>query len=443
MPPRGPMGLNHGLGILGRGPMPPRGRMRPPMFPPGIRPPVGAVPPGYGDPDFGEDQVKEYLRNHQNENEYREEEQEEAVEYDKDWDQSREKTPTPEDNLDFADDGGNPQKRGYETLQEKQKERKASLDAVKETNPMFKEENWYSSDEEDGPPDSKKAKAETEEQPEKPELPPKEEAKSKRDPRMMRRDPRQNREQQSNADAERDNRLLNVDLSMFGELDIPNFAKEEEEEEDNNYGLPFKPHKMPAAAKEIDASIYSHSPLDYILRAVVVTKPDYSDMILRQHIPASKVQVDPRLRRYANAKKADSVSPKKEEEDNVYNPKRDLYPKDVYSPSQNVNDMYNKPDANVYNPRQDLGNARPEGWGSQDAYAGNSFDNAGPGFYGQQQRQQQQQPDNGFYGSGGGNGGGGFGYNNDGFSNRGGGFGGHRGGSRDPRANRRDPRQRT
>ena len=57
--------------------------------------------------------------------------------------------------------------------------------------------------------------------------------------------------------------MLEVDLSMFGDLELPNMDKEvEAEPEDNELGLPFKPHIPNSVAKEIDASIHSHSPLE-------------------------------------------------------------------------------------------------------------------------------------------------------------------------------------
>ena len=157
---------------------------------------VGGVPPGYGDPDFGEDQVKHFLKAQKQSlsgqqsppkwgqgqdgwtgpsipagpspftpqttkqeaittegtNEHRIDKSGRTPE--------RETTPTPDDNMDFGEDqsknseensdGGKPlsQRMVYEKLQEKQKERKASLETEKETNPMFKEDNWYSSEEE-------------------------------------------------------------------------------------------------------------------------------------------------------------------------------------------------------------------------------------------------------------------------------------------------------
>ena len=240
---------------------------------------------------------------------------------------------------------------------------------------------------------------------------------------------------------EKDKRILEMDLSIFGDLDLPTFKDSEDNstgnespvtEEENALNLPFKPHKVHQVAKEIDASIYSHSPLEYRLRAIFIAKPDYSDMLIKQHIPASKVQQDPRLRRYSDkisgkisstsnsqaddrrysddgieimsppgptkAKgdprrnksqtmlKPNELNTNQAEEENVYNPIKDLYssrnqqpsqyPKvqhndtygqEVYSPTQDVQDMYSKkpkkqnnaplPDnleSGVYNPRQDL-----------------------------------------------------------------------------------------
>ena len=240
---------------------------------------------------------------------------------------------------------------------------------------------------------------------------------------------------------EKDKRILEMDLSIFGDLDLPTFKDSEDNstgnespvtEEENALNLPFKPHKVHQVAKEIDASIYSHSPLEYRLRAIFIAKPDYSDMLIKQHIPASKVQQDPRLRRYSDKisgklsstsnsqvddrrysddgieimsppgptkakgdprrnKSQTMLKPNEQntnpaEEENVYNPIKDLYssrnqqssqyPKvqnndtygqEVYSPTQDVQDMYSKKpkkqndaplpetqESGVYNPRQDL-----------------------------------------------------------------------------------------
>ena len=343
-----------------------------------------------------------------------------------------------------------------------------------------------------------------------------------------------------------------MDLSIFGELDLPTFKDSEDNstgnespntEEENALNLPFKPHKVHQVAKEIDASIYSHSPLEYRLRAILIAKPDYSDMIVKQHIPASKVQQDPRLRRYSNKIPGKSSSaanlmllndrrfsddgieimsppgPNKakndprrnknlpsekhipgtnqNEEENVYNPKKDLYSsrpqqqqqqsyvpqmrqqqhetynQEVYSPTQDVQDMYstksrkysnnpideNNGERGMYNPRQDLnpsqrnptnqgppsgitplGQAAPWG-GGNGGHQYHPYDNT---FYGGAPNQNvyggNPGEDSGFYNNG-----------QDTFGGGRGGFGGgmHGGGmmvgpsnrSNDPRTNRRDPRR--
>ena len=51
-------------------------------------------------------------------------------------------------------------------------------------------------------------------------------------------------------------------------------------------------------AKEIDASINSHSPFEYKLRKLTLTKPDYSSLLHKQHF--SRIELDPRLQRYLN-----------------------------------------------------------------------------------------------------------------------------------------------
>ena len=275
---------NTGPGLLGEAP----GIPNPANMMPNLRFPPGFIPP-QGFPNFaGGDQVENMQNNPGIPND-------EPV---------GETTPTPDDedeDLAFGsskdgDEAGaeapHAQKRLYEKIQQKQKERKASLDAVKQTNPVFNEENWYSSDEEDDAHlPSKKVKLEGKEEPEKP----REQPKQKRDPRTS-RDPRQRQNPPPVPDDEKDKRILDIDFSDLADLDIPTFTKKEEpkeEEEENELGLPFKPHKVHSVAKEIDASIYSHSPLEYKLRSIVLSKPDYTDMIFKQHIPASKIQVDP------------------------------------------------------------------------------------------------------------------------------------------------------
>ena len=103
--------------------------------------------------------------------------------------------------------------------------------------------------------------------------------------------------------------MLEVDLSMFGDLELPNEKElEAEAPEENELGLPFKPHIPNSVAKEIDASVNSHSPLDYKLRKITLNKPDYSELIAKQQIPMSRIQLDPRLRRYAGNKPTSSTA---------------------------------------------------------------------------------------------------------------------------------------
>ena len=103
--------------------------------------------------------------------------------------------------------------------------------------------------------------------------------------------------------------MLEVDLSMFGDLELPNEKDlEAEAPEENELGLPFKPHIPNSVAKEIDASVNSHSPLDYKLRKITLNKPDYSELIAKQQIPMSRIQLDPRLRRYAGNKPTSSTA---------------------------------------------------------------------------------------------------------------------------------------
>ena len=97
---------------------------------------------------------------------------------------------------------------------------------------------------------------------------------------------------------EKEKRILEMDLSIFGELELPSFKENEvDDDEEDRMGLPFKPHRVQPAAKEIDATICSHLPLDYKLRPLALTKPDYSSLVAT--IPVSRIQQDPRLRRYS------------------------------------------------------------------------------------------------------------------------------------------------
>ncbi len=100
------------------------------------------------------------------------------------------------------------------------------------------------------------------------------------------------------SEKEKEKRILEMDLSIFGELELPSFKENEvDEDEEDRMGLPFKPHRVQPAAKEIDATICSHFPLDYKLRPLALTKPDYSSLVAT--IPVSRIQQDPRLRRYS------------------------------------------------------------------------------------------------------------------------------------------------
>ena len=157
----------------------------------------------------------------------------------------------------------------------------------------------------------------------------------KRDPR---RDPRRNSaakhagggDHSSSSEAaerERDKRILEMDLgSVFGDLDLPldnnpsSSAANSFDPAENDMGLPFKPHVVASVAKEIDASIYSHSPLLYRLRAIAVAKPDYSDLVTKQRLTPAQSQ-DPRLRRYAPPATSNSDG---ESMNHGYNPGQDL-----------------------------------------------------------------------------------------------------------------------
>ena len=205
------------------------------------------------------------------------------------------------------------------------------------------------------------------------------------------------------SEKEKEKRILEMDLSIFGELELPAFKETdvtEEDEEEDLLGLPFKPHRVQPVAKEIDASIYSHPVLDYKLHPLALNKPDYSGLVAS--IPASRVMQDPRLKRYSKKRplplepevaaveaKASPISttmperpsdprrkatpamtpPQQQQQQqqqqkvveppksNVYNPKTDLYAAskhrqedfdypqkgpqaDVYSPSEDVQEMY-------------------------------------------------------------------------------------------------------
>lgn len=144
------------------------------------------------------------------------------------------------------------------------------------------------------------------------------------------------------AEKEKEKRILDLDLgSVFGDLELPTFKKEEEEEnksdsEDDGTGfrLPFKPYSgSTAVAKEIDASIFSHSPIVYSLQPICVQKPNYTDVLRKQSIPRSQIVQDPRLKKLISASPSSVTTP--------------------YSPTQQTFDLNSAPPA-CYNPNADL-----------------------------------------------------------------------------------------
>jgi hypothetical protein len=233
------------------------------------------------------------------------------------------------------------QQRLYQRIQGRAANQGATEDATKSKAKL--NESWYSSDEENNKSeDTSKAvekavslpkeltdvisslkKSPASEQHSSPSQ--SEAAGSKsRDPRKRdpRRDPRMQKNSSSRtpehaSEAERDKRILEMDLgSVLGDLDLPTFKDSSSssateapyDPSENDMGLPFKPHVVASVAKEIDASIYSHSPLEYRLRTIATAKPDYSELVTRQRLTMSQSQ-DPRLRRYGSVReRSDSES---------------------------------------------------------------------------------------------------------------------------------------
>ena len=126
----------------------------------------------------------------------------------------------------------------------------------------------------------------------------------KKYPRSVKVDPRKARqsrkEEEDRLEREKDQRILDLDLgSVFGDLELPmlNMSPKQTEEEkylSDKLGLPFKPH-IYNVAKEIDASINSHSLMEWNLVSVEVPARDYSNM--KHQFSASQMDLDPRLRR--------------------------------------------------------------------------------------------------------------------------------------------------
>ena len=136
----------------------------------------------------------------------------------------------------------------------------------------------------------------------------------RQDPRRNRNDPRNpsNRaasqhKQESEEEMERrkDERIMDLDLgSFFGDLELPPLTvSPERTEEERSFtdalGLPFKPHIMHEVAKEIEASVASHSPIDWILRPVSCPKPDNAD--IKHLFSNAQLEADPRLRKFAKS----------------------------------------------------------------------------------------------------------------------------------------------
>ena len=63
---------------------------------------------------------------------------------------------------------------------------------------------------------------------------------------------------QDSIEKEKEKRMLEVDLSIFGDLELPTNDKDLEAEnpEDNELGLPFKPHIPNSVAKEIGKVLF-------------------------------------------------------------------------------------------------------------------------------------------------------------------------------------------
>ena len=130
----------------------------------------------------------------------------------------------------------------------------------------------------------------------------------KKDPRLHKVDPRKERqalkEEEDRLEREKDKRIMELDLgSVFGDLELPPLTVSPKRTEEEKYlsdklGLPFKPH-IYHVAKEIDASINSHSPIDWVLIPVEVKERDYS--YVRHHFSPSQLELDPRLRRFAKS----------------------------------------------------------------------------------------------------------------------------------------------
>lgn len=117
-----------------------------------------------------------------------------------------------------------------------------------------------------------------------------------------RRERQAQREEEERLERERDQRILDLDLgSVFGDLELPPLPPSPQQTEQekllsDSLGLPFKPH-IYQVAKEIEAGLNSHPPMEWVLRVVSVPRPNYSQ--LRHHCSPAQLELDPRLRRYS------------------------------------------------------------------------------------------------------------------------------------------------
>jgi len=198
------------------------------------------------------------------------------------------------------------------------------------------------------------------------------------DPRKAKSDPRKDKLAQKEAEAERererDKRLMDLDLgSVFGDLELPPLVvspkpTEQERNLSDALGLPFKPHIIYEVAKEIDASIGSHSPLEWTLQPIKVLKPDYSD--IKHHFSPAQLEADPRLRRFAKTGMAklkelplpNFTTPKPDPRLNKKDPRGGKVPDRRRSSEDSEG-------GKVYNPAKELTKARQQKQQESEAYS--------------------------------------------------------------------------
>jgi len=190
----------------------------------------------------------------------------------------------------------------------------------------------------------------------------------KKDPRLHKIDPRKERQakrdEEERLEKEKDKRILELDLgSVFGDLELPPLTQSPKQTEEERYisdkfGLPFKPYIF-HVAKEIEASVHSHSPIEWILIPVDVPERDYT--LAKQHSSSSQLELDPRLRKNSkssNLKIKDLPLP------NVSSPKIDPRLKGKMDPRRNAHSDARRRSSEdsegnlVYNPARELNKER-------------------------------------------------------------------------------------